>query len=240
MIVTPSLAVQAGQLELHVLAQPAVEGRQRLVEQQQSRPVDERARERDPLPLASAQLGDRPARRSPGAARARAPRGQPPATSRRATDGASAAGTRCSRRRSCAGTARATGRRPRARARRRPLFMDDAADQDLAPSGSSSPATSRRTVVLPEPDGPRSVKNSPSRTSSETSTRRRLPERLRHRREFDHRRLRCSCVQVRGLRALSPFADRSRGSLTARMSPSRGAGWRPSGRHRLSVRRGLT
>ena len=29
------------------------------------------------------------------------------------------------------------------------------------PSGSSKPAISRRVVVLPEPDGPSSVKNSP-------------------------------------------------------------------------------
>src|SRR3990170_3035801 len=37
-------------------------------------------------------------------------------------------------------------------------------------SRSQKPATMRRSVVLPQPDGPRRVKNSPSRTASETSS----------------------------------------------------------------------
>src|SRR5580700_8323263 len=37
-------------------------------------------------------------------------------------------------------------------------------------SAASSPAISRRTVVLPDPEAPSSVKNSPSRTSSDTSS----------------------------------------------------------------------
>src|SRR5574339_1114299 len=37
-------------------------------------------------------------------------------------------------------------------------------------SRSLKPATMRSSVVLPQPDGPSSVKNSPSRTASETSS----------------------------------------------------------------------
>src|SRR5580765_5941119 len=37
-------------------------------------------------------------------------------------------------------------------------------------SGSSSPATMRSTVLLPQPDGPRSERNSPGAASSETSS----------------------------------------------------------------------
>src|SRR5688572_4679468 len=36
-------------------------------------------------------------------------------------------------------------------------------------SGASNPATRRNSVVLPHPDGPSSVRNSPARTSSVTS-----------------------------------------------------------------------
>ena len=38
-------------------------------------------------------------------------------------------------------------------------------------SGSIRPATIRRTVVFPDPEGPRRVKNSPSRMLSDTSSR---------------------------------------------------------------------
>src|SRR2546430_13184024 len=40
--------------------------------------------------------------------------------------------------------------------------------------GSSSPAMHRRAVVLPQPDGPSSTRNSPSRTSSDSSCNARL------------------------------------------------------------------
>src|SRR4030042_131874 len=38
-------------------------------------------------------------------------------------------------------------------------------------SGVSKPALRRRSVVLPQPEGPRRVRNSPGRTSSETRSR---------------------------------------------------------------------
>ncbi len=50
------VALQADQLDLHLLAQLRVERAERLVEQQQARPVDESARERDPLLLAAGQF----------------------------------------------------------------------------------------------------------------------------------------------------------------------------------------
>ena len=39
----------------------------------------------------------------------------------------------------------------------------------VPPVGSMKPATMRRVVVLPQPDGPSSTRNSPSATLSETS-----------------------------------------------------------------------
>ena len=47
-------------------------------------------------------------------------------------------------------------------------------------SSSQNPATMRSSVVLPQPDGPSSVKNSPSRTAIDTSsTARTVPKRAR-------------------------------------------------------------
>ena len=50
------LALDAFQLDLHVLPQLQVERAERFVEQEHPRAVDERARERDPLPLSARQL----------------------------------------------------------------------------------------------------------------------------------------------------------------------------------------
>ena len=58
--VTPVLALDALQLELHGLAQLEVEGGERLVEEQGGGPVDQRPGQRDPLLLAAGELG-RPA-----------------------------------------------------------------------------------------------------------------------------------------------------------------------------------
>ena len=52
------------------------------------------------------------------------------------------------------------------------------AEKDAALVESAKPATMRSSVVLPQPEGPSSVKNSPSRISSETSsTARTVPKR---------------------------------------------------------------
>ena len=54
--VSAELALQVHQLELGLLAQLPVERRQRLVEQEHARPLDQRARERDALALAAGEL----------------------------------------------------------------------------------------------------------------------------------------------------------------------------------------
>ena len=63
--VSPSLLLQLHQLELGLLAQLPVERRQRLVEQQHARPLDQRARQRHALALAAGKLMRLAARRSP-------------------------------------------------------------------------------------------------------------------------------------------------------------------------------
>ena len=52
----PDLVLDALQLELHLLAELQVERAERLVEQEDARVVDERARERDALLLAAREL----------------------------------------------------------------------------------------------------------------------------------------------------------------------------------------
>ena len=52
----PDLLLDLLELDLHVLAELEVERAERLVEEQHPRAVDERASERDPLPLAARQL----------------------------------------------------------------------------------------------------------------------------------------------------------------------------------------
>ena len=60
------LALDLLELDLHLLAQLEVERAERLVEQQHPGPVDQRAGQRDPLPLAAGQLAAG-ARRKPSA-----------------------------------------------------------------------------------------------------------------------------------------------------------------------------
>ena len=52
----PDLLLDALELDLHLLAQLEVEGAERLVEQQDGRPIDERPGERDALRLATRDL----------------------------------------------------------------------------------------------------------------------------------------------------------------------------------------
>ena len=56
MNVIPTCCWMRLELDLHLLAELEVERAQGLVEQQDAGPVHERARERDPLPLAARQL----------------------------------------------------------------------------------------------------------------------------------------------------------------------------------------
>ena len=56
MNVMPELLLDLLQLDLQLLPQLEVEGAERLVEEQRLRPVDDRAGERDALPLAAREL----------------------------------------------------------------------------------------------------------------------------------------------------------------------------------------
>ena len=77
-----------------------------------------------------------------------------------------AAGRRCSRRRSCAGRARSSGRPSRCRACAARRVDHARPPIRISPSViSSSPATIRSAVVLPQPDGPTRTMNSPSAIS---------------------------------------------------------------------------
>ncbi len=146
-----------------------VERRGRLVEQQQSRFVDQGSRERDALCLAARELvrpGVRAGRREPepGQELARAIAGDGPILAP-----APATGTRRSRSRRGGGTAGRPGTRPRpavarpastARPPRRPTSRRRATIRPS--SGSSRPARQSTTVDLPAPFGPRSATVSPS------------------------------------------------------------------------------
>ena len=166
------LALDRLQLELHLLAELQVERAERLVEQEHPRAVDECSRERDTLALAARELDRPPALRRPG---------------RRTISSASSA-----RRAALALAARRSpaGRRRRSRThvhvREQRVVLEDGVDavartaaarhvhamQLTRPaSGRSKPAITRSVVVLPDPDGPSIVKNSPARTSSVRSAR---------------------------------------------------------------------
>ena len=53
------VVLEPAELELHLLAQREVKGRERLVEEENGRPGDERARQRDALRLTAGSAGDR-------------------------------------------------------------------------------------------------------------------------------------------------------------------------------------
>ncbi len=158
----PDLALDALELDLHLLAQLQVERAERLVEQQHLRAVDDRARERDALALAAGELRRACGRRTPGGGRARAP----PPRARRAlglgdlgdpqpvldvlADG------HVREQRVVLEDGVDVARVGRARRRRR-----CPPSSTVPASGRSKPAISRSVVVLPEPEGPSSVKNSP-------------------------------------------------------------------------------
>src|SRR5262245_41911864 len=72
-------------------------------------------------------------------------------------------------------------------------------------SGSTSPATMRSTVLLPQPEGPRSERNSPRSTSRETSsTATTAPKVLRSRRTLSAGRARLTVAGALPARPGSP------------------------------------
>ena len=164
------LAQPAAQLAAHL----RVERAERLVEQQHLRLDRQRAGQRDALALAAGELARdsaSPARRAARgravpSARRRISRLGGPRRARAAPSGRS----RCSRRPSCAGTARSAGRRSRHCAPARSSARRPRRRNRCAPLvGRSSPAIRRSSVVLPEPEGPSSAISSPDLMSSETS-----------------------------------------------------------------------
>ena len=161
------LALDPLELDLHLLAELEVERPQRLVQQQHLGAVDDRPGERDPLALAARQL-----RRLAVAVAASCTI----ASASGDTLGALAPGD-------------AAHAQPVAdvvgdsHVREERVVLEDGVDLpgerriacDVPPaevdrpaSGRSKPAISRRVVVLPEPDGPSMVKNSPAASSRST------------------------------------------------------------------------
>ena len=153
-----------GELDLHLLAQLEVERAEGLVEQEHGGLVDQRAGQRHPLPLAAGQGGGRAVghrlqahggQRRPGPL---APLGLAhPGDAQRVLDVAQHRQVREQRVVLEDGVHVALERR---------RGGDVLAAQRTVPAvGRSKPAIIRSTVVLPEPDGPSSVTNSPSATS---------------------------------------------------------------------------
>ena len=168
-VVMPSLLLQLADLHAHRLAQLGVEVRQRLVEQQHVGPDDQRARQRDALLLAARELRAAGARRGRPGAPGAAPRRRA-ARSRTSAPCASRARRRRSRPPSDAGTARSSGTPCRRCASTAAASVTSLPPRRTRPAvGAMKPAIMRSVVVLPQPLGPSSTTNSPSRTSSETS-----------------------------------------------------------------------
>ena len=157
------VALDRLQLDLHLLAQLEVERAERLVEQQHLRTVDERSGERDALALAARELvracgAPKPPRRTDVEHLGRAPA---PLGLAHLLDHQPVLDVLLAR--SCAGTARSPGRPCSRRGRTAATWVTSLPWRRIAPAvGSSKPAIIRSIVVLPEPDGPSSAKNSPS------------------------------------------------------------------------------
>ena len=158
----PELLLDRLQLDLQRLAQLRVERAEWLVEQQNRRVQDEGARERDALLLATRELRRPPLARARRAGPLRAPSATRSCISCSLRRGAGAARRRRCRRRRGAGRARSSGRpcSPCACAAASPPCRSPSSRMRPL-SGRSKPAIRRSVVVLPQPDGPSSEKNSP-------------------------------------------------------------------------------
>ena len=164
------------QLELGLPAQLLVERGERLVEQQHARPLDQRARERDALALAAGQLVrlacgeafEPDQRQHLGDARRDLRLGQSILLEPErdiARDG--------QMRKQRVALEHHVDRPPIGRHRRDILRRRAGCDRHPA---SRSPASMRSSVVLPQPEGPSSAKNSPSKMSSDTPSTAATPE----------------------------------------------------------------
>ena len=163
------LAPQRQQIVVELEAGDLVERRERLVHQQHARRGDQRARDRHPHPHAAGEfarigVGEiRQGRRAPAPPQCAAPRRR--ARRRRA----SAAGTRCRTPWPTASGSAPGTRSPDRGALRRSRHATVPRD------GSLRPAMMRSAVDLPQPDGPSSDRNSPSRTSRSSPSSARTP-----------------------------------------------------------------
>ena len=158
------------QLELHLVAQLQVEGAERLVEEQRRGSVDERAGRGRRAGAGRRRAAPGVARRVPRAGRSRASRAIRWRRSRRGRRSSAGARSRRCRPRSCGGTARSPGRPCSRCVAAASRVTSSPASRTRPWSGSSKPAIIRRVVVLPQPLGPSSEKNSPAPISSETSS----------------------------------------------------------------------
>ena len=153
-----NLANRAPQL----FANLGVERTERLVEQQYTRLVRESPSQARHAAVARPKARSAGARRTLRAQRASAARCGGGAA-RRGALAAHAARTRCCRLRSCAGTARSSGRRSRPRVAFAPRLVTSRPCRTMRPwSIVVRPAMARSSVLLPLPEGPRSTKSSPS------------------------------------------------------------------------------
>ena len=156
-------------LELHLVAQLLVERAERLVHEDDRRPVDEAARERDPLLLAAGELAREPLRHA----------GELHGLER-VGDGPLDLGVRQPPHAEREGDVLEDGQ-----VREQGIVLENhadvalktgrwdgelAVDPDPPRSGAVRPATIISSVVLPEPEGPRRVRNSPSRRSRSVSS----------------------------------------------------------------------
>ena len=137
-----------------LLGAAQVEVGQRLVEQQQPRPADQRVRDQDPLLLAARQ----PSRRARRRTRARRRRRPSPARARGARARAAASRAAARRARARSGRGRAAACRGRAgtsagRTRRRVPSAVPPPTRTLPEAGACRPRITRNSVVLPAPFG---------------------------------------------------------------------------------------
>ena len=163
-------AGDVAQFGLHLLAQLAVERRERLVQQQHPRIEHQRAGDRDALLLAAGQLRRQPRRRSRRDAPDRAPRR--PARLRSAAltlRMRSPKPTFCATV-MCGNSARLWNTMPMSR-RWIGIAVTSRSPIVIVPrSIEVRPATARRIELLPQPLGPSSVRNSPEPTDRQTSS----------------------------------------------------------------------
>ena len=160
----PDLLLDRLELDLKRFAELRVEGAQRLVEQAGPRGSGSAPGRGRPAAAGRRRAGSACASRSRSDGRARA-RDRPSRRSPPSTSPCSGGRRRRSSRRSGGGRARSSGRRCSRGACAAARSATSVPSRTTCPSvGRSNPAIIRSVVVLPQPDGPRSEKNSPGAT----------------------------------------------------------------------------